>query len=183
VKKLSVARRYAKALLILGKDDKRAEKYGEELDGFAQLLAKEKGLEQVLCNPLHGVESRKKVLQAVLKKLKPSKVVNSFILLVFDKGRLDFIQSINELYQKLADELKGVVRASVVSATAMSSEAVKKIQKALSKLTGKDVTIEAKQDPALIGGVVTTIGDLVLDGSIKTQLLSMKESLKRGESI
>jgi len=52
---------------------------------------------------------------------------------------------------------------------------------ALSKRTGKDILLDVKQDPDLIGGVITQIGDLVLDGSIKTQLLNMRESMKRGE--
>jgi F-type H+-transporting ATPase subunit delta len=51
----------------------------------------------------------------------------------------------------------------------------------LSKRTGKDIVLEVKQDPGLIGGLITQIGDLVLDGSIRTQLLNMRESLKRGE--
>ena len=51
------------------------------------------------------------------------------------------------------------------------------------KITTKDIVLDIKTDPALIGGVVTKIGDLVLDGSIKTQLLNMRESLKRGESV
>ena len=50
-------------------------------------------------------------------------------------------------------------------------------------MTGKEVILEVEQDASLIGGVVTRLGDLVLDGSIKTQLLNMRESLKRGESV
>jgi F-type H+-transporting ATPase subunit delta len=107
----------------------------------------------------------------------------TFLLLLFDKGRIGFVSSINEYYQKLADELKGVARASLVSATELSDEGVEKIRKALSKKTGREIILETKQDPTLIGGIVTKIGDLVLDGSVKTQLLNMRESLKRGESV
>jgi F-type H+-transporting ATPase subunit delta len=53
----------------------------------------------------------------------------------------------------------------------------------MSDMTGKDVILDVEQDPSLIGGVVSRIGDLVLDGSIRTQLLNMRESLKRGESV
>jgi len=123
------------------------------------------------------------VLGAIIDKMDLSKVMTSFLQLVFEKGRIGFIGSINDFYQKLADELKGVARASLVSATELSSEAVEKIRASLSKRTGKDIVLETEQDPALIGGIVTRIGDLVLDGSIKTQLLNMRESLKRGESV
>jgi F-type H+-transporting ATPase subunit delta len=107
--------------------------------------------------------------------------MKSFLLLIFDKGRIGFIGSINDYYQKLADELKGVARASLVSAIDLSAETVEKIRGALSKKTSKDIILEVVQDPELIGGIITKIGDLVWDGSIKTQLINMRESLKRGE--
>ena len=183
MKNLSIARRYAKALLVIGKNDGKAESYKQELDGFVGLVAREAVLRQVINNPLHNAGDRKKVLMALIDKLNLSGVMSSFLKLLFDKGRFGFIAAINEFYQKLADDLKGVARASIVSANELSSEAVEKIRKALSKKTGKDIVLDIKTDPTLIGGVVTKIGDLVLDGSIKTQLLNMRESLKRGESV
>jgi F-type H+-transporting ATPase subunit delta len=183
MKNLKIARRYAKALLIIGKEDDKAESYKEELDRFSDLIAHEKELEQAITNPLYNAGGRKKVLQAVIDKVNISKVMSSFLLLLFDKGRFGFLSDINEFYKKLADELKGVVRASLVSATELSSETVEKIRTTLSKKTGKDIILEVEQDPSLIGGIVSRIGDLVLDGSIKTQLLNMRESLKRGESV
>ncbi|MGD9106652.1 MAG: ATP synthase F1 subunit delta [Desulfobacterales bacterium] len=183
MKNLKIARRYAKALLIIGKEDDKAETYKEELDRFSELIASQKELEQAIINPLYDVGGRKKVLQAIIDKVNISKVMASFLLLLFDKGRFGFLSDINEFYKKLADELKGVVRASLVSATELSSETVDKIRTTLSKRTGKDIILEVEQDPSLIGGIVSRIGDLVLDGSIKTQLLNMRESLKRGESV
>ena len=183
MKNLTIARRYAKALLIIGKEDGQAETYGDELDGFARLMVAQKELEQAISNPLYVTTERKKVLKTVIDKLKLSKVMSSFLVLLFEKGRFGFLQNINAFYQKLADELKGVLRASLVSASAISSETIEKIRTTLSDRTGKDIILEVEQDPSLIGGIVSRIGDLVLDGSIKTQLLNMRESLKRGESI
>ncbi len=168
---------------MIGKNDGAAENYRQELEGFVGLVAREAALGQILNNPLYNAGDRKKVLTALIDKLSLSGVMSSFLKLLFDKGRFGFIAAINEFYQKLADDLKGVARASIVSANELSSEAVEKIRKALSKKTGKDIVLNIKTDPALIGGVVTKIGDLVLDGSIKTQLLNMRESLKRGESV
>ena len=135
--------------------------------------------------PAWFCKSFKPLLQRALdffeEKLELSKTMSSFLLLLFEKGRIGFIGSINDFYQMLADELKGVARASLVSASQLTSEAIEKIRSALSKKTGKDVILQVKHDPALIGGIVTRIGDLILDGSIKTQLLNMRESLRRGE--
>ncbi|MBW2711830.1 MAG: F0F1 ATP synthase subunit delta, partial [Deltaproteobacteria bacterium] len=101
MKNLTIARRYAKALLIIGKEDGQAEIYREELDGFASLMSKEKDLKQAICNPLYAVSGRKKVLEAVIEKVNVSKMMKSFLLLLFDKGRFGFIHTINDFYQKL----------------------------------------------------------------------------------
>jgi F-type H+-transporting ATPase subunit delta len=183
MKNLAVARRYANALLLIGKEDGQAEQYREELNGFVQLMESQTELGQAICNPLYNAGGRKKVLQTVIEKLDLSKVMSSFLLLLFDKGRIGFLGDVNDFYQKLADELKGIARASLVSAVELSSETIEKIRDSLSQKTGKDIILEVAQDPSLIGGVVTRIGDLVLDGSVKTQLINMKEALKRGESV
>lgn len=183
MKNMSIARRYAKALLLIGKEDGKSETYREELNGFSVLLEKEKNLAQVICNPLFDAASRKRVLQSVISKLNMSYVIETFLLLLFDKGRIGFLSTINQFYQKLADELKGVARGTLVSATELSSDTVEKIQASLSKKIGKQIILDVEENPALIGGIVTRIGDYVIDGSVLTQLSNMKESLTRGESI
>ncbi len=180
---LRIARRYAKALLSIGREDGQAETYKEELAGFAKLLEEHKELEQAISNPLYDAEGRKKVLQAVVERFGPSKVMTSFLFLLFDKGRIQYVKDISTFYEKLTDELANIVRADLVSAVELPEESIEKIRAALSKKTGKDVMMETRVDPALIGGVVTKIGDLVLDGSVRTQLISLKESLQRGEGI
>ena len=183
MKNLAIARRYAKALLLIGKEDGQVDTYRKELEDFSALIEKEEALGQAISNPLYNAEGRKKVLVSVIDKLNISVVMRSFLALLFDKGRFVYLSSINDFYQKLADELKGIARASLVSATELPSETVDKIRSTLSEKTGKDIILEVEQDPGLIGGIVTRIGDLVLDGSIKTQLLNMRESLKRGEGV
>lgn len=183
MKNLAISRRYAKALMLIGKEDGLADQYSAELGRVAGLIEKEPELGQALCNPLFDRAGRKKLLETIMERFDLSQVMKSFLLLLFDKGRIGFLSSINVFYQKLTDELKGIARAQVISATELSHEAVEKIRAALSRKTGKDVVLEVQQDASLIGGVVAKIGDLVLDGSIKTQLINMRESFKKGESV
>ena len=183
MKNLAIARRYAKALLLIGKEDGKTETYREELAGFSAFIERERTLEQAINNPLYNAAGRKKVLETIIEKMALSGIMKSFLTLLFDKGRFIYLNSINDFYQKLADELKGIARASLVSASELSSDTVEKIRTTLSKRTGKEVILEVEEDSSLIGGIVTRIGDLVLDGSIKTQLLNMRESLKRGEGV
>jgi F-type H+-transporting ATPase subunit delta len=183
VKNLSVARRYAQALLLIGRETGEAETYRSELANVSGLLDQVKEFDQVISNPLYGTSVRQNILKTIIEKIKPSSVIKSFMLLLFEKGRFGFLREINDFYQKLADELKGVARARLISATELSPDTIEKIRKSLSERTKKEIKLDVEQDPSLIGGIVTKIGDLVLDGSIKTQLLNMRESLKRGESV
>ncbi len=178
-----IARRYAKALLAIGREDGQADTYKEELGGFVNLLEEQKELEQVISNPLYDAESRKNVLQAVVKRSELSQVMASFLFLLFDKGRIQYLRDIYAFYEKLTDELANIVRADLVSAVELPEESIARIKAALSEKTGKIVKMDVKVDPALVGGVMTKIGDLVLDGSVRTQLKTLKESLQRSEVI
>jgi len=183
MKDIAISKRYAKALLLIGKEDGNAETYRSELSGMAALLAREEELSTVIANPVYAFDGRRGVLKVVVDKMAISPVIASFALLLFDKGRFGHLGSIDETYQELVDELNGVAHAHVVSAVDLSEDAVEKIKASLSALTGKDVILNLEKDPGLIGGIVTKIGDLVLDGSVRTQLQNMKESFKRGESV
>ena len=124
MKNQTIARRYAKALLLIGKEDGQAEAYRKELVSLSELLEKEKELERVISNPLYDISSRRKLLEIIIGKLDISKVMISFVMLLFDKGRIGFIRNISDYYEKLADELKGVARAELISASDLSMEAV-----------------------------------------------------------
>lgn len=183
MRNMAIARRYAKALLLIAKEDGQTETYRGELQAVAEMFQQQDALDQAVNNPLYDIEGRRKVLDTVIGKLNLSATLTSFLMLLFDKRRFGFLDSINENYQQMADELKGVARASLVAATELPAETIEKIRTTLSTKTGKDIILEVEQDPGLIGGIVTRIGDLVLDGSIRTQLLNMRETLKRGESV
>ena len=183
MKNLKVARRYAKALLLIGKEDGQAEVYREELELFSSLFKANPDLEAAISNPIYESKARKAVLQQIVEKSGVSVVTASYLLLLFEKGRISFLDVITSEYKEMADELKGIARASVSAATELPDETIEKIRSGLGRLTGKEVVLTVSQDPALIGGIVTKIGDLVLDGSIRTQLLNLKETLKRSEAV
>ena len=183
MKNLAVARRYAKALLLIGKEDGQTDSYRKNVEFGPHARPATWPRNQAITNPLYESSGRRNVLQAVIDNLDISKTMKSFLLLLFDKGRIGFLGSIDDFFQKLADELNGIARASLVSANALSDDTVEKIRAVLSNKTNKEIILTVEQDPELIGGIVTQIGDLVWDGSIKTQLSNMRETLKRGEGV
>jgi F-type H+-transporting ATPase subunit delta len=175
-----LAKRYAKALLTLGREDGNYEKYGKELDEFVTFWQRTPEFADAASNPLYAKENRKVICQQVLKKMGLSPVFKSLLDLMLEKNRLAIIPDVRVFYQKLLDEIANISRAQVKSATALSDEALKSIKNSLEKTTGKTIIIETEVDPELIGGVMARVGDMVLDGSVRTQLMSIKETLMKG---
>jgi F-type H+-transporting ATPase subunit delta len=175
-----LAKRYAKALLTLGREDNSFEQYGEELNGFVSFWEKETEFADAASNPLYAKENRKTIIKAVADKLDLSPVFQSLLDLMIEKNRLAIIPEVGNFYQKLLDEMNNISRAKVTSATPLSKEAVASIKASLEKTTGSSVMVEVEVDPELIGGVVARVGDLVLDGSVRNQLTSIKETLMKG---
>jgi F-type H+-transporting ATPase subunit delta len=183
VRNFTVSRRYARALLSLGKEDGNYLQYGEELNAFNELLKKEPQARYVLQSPMYDFTSRNTLLKAILAKTGFSQTINNFIQLLLTKGRIRYLEDICVFYAQLTDELSNIKRAMVTTAVQLSEDIIQKIQAALKEVVQQEVLVTVKQDPAIIGGIVAQVGDLTLDGSLRTQLKSLKESLRRGEGI
>jgi F-type H+-transporting ATPase subunit delta len=176
----AIARRYAKALVQLGAEERGIEKFHEELGQVNIVLAGSAELRGMFSNPAYGIEAKREVLRELCSRLTISGTVTNFLLLLLDKSRLDQLSQIVASYGTLADQLSGVVRPTLTTALPLDAAQVKGIQQALEGATGKKVVLNVVQDPSLIGGVMTKIGDKVFDGSVKTQLTMIKDILQKG---
>lgn len=180
MKQIILARRYAKALFAVGKEDGKFEEYSEALQGMAQLYA-DTDLEDSLTNPLYPMDVREKVMEGVVASIGVDKVMANFLNLLVEKKRADVLPDIADEYQIMVDEEKNVSHGTVVSAVELSKKLQAKVQATLEKITGKKVELTASVDPSIIGGIIAKVGDLELNGSIKTQLASLKDSIKGRE--
>ncbi len=176
----ALTRRYAKALVDLGLEHKAVDSYGVELARIQAVFAGEKLLRQLLDSPTLALEKKEAMLADLASALKLSEEVTKFLGLLLSKGRLYYLAQIEEKYRSLADELSGTLRARIVTAEALSDEQQQAIGASLAKQTGKQVALTVNVDPALIGGVQTEIGGRLFDGSVKTQLKRIEESLTKG---
>jgi F-type H+-transporting ATPase subunit delta len=167
--------------MSLGREDGSYRKYGDELKEFLDIAATGGQLSRALAFRLYPLEERRAVLEAVLQKSGFSDFVKNFLRLLLKKGRMSALPEIVDYYDHLCDEISNVIRASITTARPLGEDAVNRIVAALKGMTSKDVKAEVVQDASLVGGLVVRVGDLVLDGSVKTQLASLTESLKRGE--
>jgi len=174
---LTIARKYAKALLDVGRRERSHELLGKDLDKLWGLLQENKELRTVLFSPFYPAPRRKAIARSVGESLALSKSVLDFLNLLIERDRMDHFPSIVKSYEELCDEVSNRLRASLASPEILPSQLVGEIQTQLESTTGKEVILSTLEDPSLIGGVVTKIGNIIYDGSLKTQLLKAKENL------
>jgi F-type H+-transporting ATPase subunit delta len=175
----SVARRYARALFSIGLEDGRFEQYGDELEAILAALDASRDAGAFLRNPGYTLQQRHNAAGAVATALKLSPTVVNFLGLLVDRQRVGDLGPIARAYRTMVDEKVGRVRATVTSATPLTDRETKSLREAIAQMTGRTIVLDARTDPALIGGIVTQVGSRQFDGSLRTQLEQMREQLKR----
>ena len=173
----SVARRYARALLDIGLASQSSDAIGKELERVAELLSGSKELATTLENPIFPLSKRKGVVEELARRLALSRTVRNFLLLLLDRGRIAALPAIAREHRILVDQAMGRVRVTVTTAQPLDAAAEQRLKATLERQTGKAVIVDKREDPALIGGVVTQIGDVVYDGSIRTYLANLRREL------
>jgi F-type H+-transporting ATPase subunit delta len=176
----TIARRYAKALVQLGTEESAVDAFNAELAALCATLRDNPELEAILGNPAYGIEAKKEILKDVVAAMSLSVTVGNFVQLLLDRNRLQFLPQIAESYGSFADELSGIIRPTLTSGLPLADSQVEAIKGALATKTGKKVQLTVQVDPALIGGVVTQIGGMIYDGSVKTQLNRIEDILQKG---
>jgi F-type H+-transporting ATPase subunit delta len=176
----AISRRYAKALVQLAAEQNQLEGFGTELERFSSLLAEQERLRLLLESPTFPMERKSAILADLLAKLQFSPTTEKFLGLLLEKDRLQYLQQINAEYRRQADELAGVVRARITAAAELDDAQCRAIVQSLKSQTGKEVELTVAVDPALIGGLQTEIGGRLFDGSLRTQLKRIEDTLTKG---
>ncbi|MBW2400365.1 MAG: F0F1 ATP synthase subunit delta, partial [Deltaproteobacteria bacterium] len=170
----AAARRYARALFLLAKDDGRIAEVKGELAQFSAVIEQNENLRQALFQPIHPAAERRAVLVGVCERMDVQPTVRNLFSFLVDQRRLVDFEGIREEYERLADEAAGRTKASVISAAPLSDGDRERLERALSARTGGIVELDIDVDPSLIGGVIAKVGALVFDGSLRTQLNQLR---------
>ena len=172
-----VAERYAKALLSLAIAADAVEQYQNELEAVSQTYEEENGLSAFLLAPQKNLEAKKTVL-VKLFQAKVSDNILRFLLLLLEKGRVEFLPDICCAYVRMADEYRNVLNITVTSAFPLEKAQIDEIGKTFQAVYhGPSVKITVNTDASLIGGVKVTVGDAVYDGTVKGKLSKMTSTL------
>lgn len=173
-----IGRRYAKALIQLGKEQGKWEQIGKDLETFVSVFEENEDLNRVLCDPVHDRNKRKEILKKILERLGTDVLCANFLLLLVEKERIRYLPVIFDIYRRLEDGLAGRLRAKVVAVRELGEDQRGAIQKALEKRFEKQILLEETEDPEILGGVVCKVDGMVFDGSVRTQLEILKNSIK-----
>lgn len=171
-----LAARYAKALFAA------AVEKGEEAKVQSELSAAHRALldaSSVLRHPQVSVAEKKKTVSAVLDG-KTGPLTKRFLDMLIDKKRFDLLPVMAMNLGRLIAEKNNVAKAHVRTAQPMSAEAQQKLKDKLKAFVGKNIELDIKEDPELLGGVVVRLGDWVLDSSLRGQLRQLKENIAHG---
>lgn len=178
----ALARRYARALFQLGVERGDAAGMLEELRRLVSSIVGSDELARVLFTPIHPRNERRGVIGEIAAQLRLCDEIRAFARLLVEENRTRHLPKIADALEELVDRAAGRVEAQVRSARPLSAEESRRLREALSRRVNADVTLVHEVDPALIGGVSVRVGDLLLDGSVRTQLASLHGSLQKGSA-
>ena len=173
-----IGRRYAKALIDLGREQGTWQEVGKGLGDFVALLEKNETLRRVLCDPIHDRKKRKAILKDVLDRMELVTICSNFLQLLLDKERIRYLPAIHSAYQRLEDSLAGRLRARLVTAQRLEDDEIAAIRKALEQRFQKEIILDWSKDSEILGGVICKVDGMVFDGSVRTQLETLRDSMK-----
>jgi F-type H+-transporting ATPase subunit delta len=175
----SLARRYARAVVEIGTAHGNLEKIGADLQALAHAMHSSSELVTVLTNPAIRRADRRRVIDGLLDRVQAAPHSRNLVYLLLDGERLGSLEAISREVDAMIEARAGRLRAEVTSARALDAAQLSQITAALEQLSGKKVAVTKREDPSLLGGVVAKVGDTVYDGSLRTQLRTLRDELTR----
>ena len=172
----ALAKKYAAALLALAKETGTLEEVEQELAQIGEIVQQNPELTGFLRNQLISREAKKEVVERIFTQhLNP--MVVRFLGVVIDRGRIALLPDIIDVYLELSHVERNIAEAQVRLAVDLTDEEETRLIRELTELTGKEIYLEKTIDPSILGGMIVTIGDRRIDGSLKRQLHEMKTTL------
>ena len=173
-----VATRYARAIFDLGVETNTLPELCEKVGRFARVYAENDELKSVLDNPMVEPEKREVILRDVAERVGLSGTALNTVRLLASRHKLAALPEIARQLGSLSDQKAGLVRATVTTAVRMPESFYERLRGELEAATARRIVIERREDPSLIGGVVTRIGDNTIDGSVRGQLAEIERSIR-----
>tara|TARA_R110000782_G_scaffold129305_1_gene220922 strand:+ start:634 stop:1221 length:588 start_codon:yes stop_codon:yes gene_type:complete len=174
----SLSGRYAVALFELARDGKALDAVGESLAALKTALAESSEFKALVVSPLVSRDAATKTVAAVAQSMGLDTLTGNFLGVLAQNRRLAQLPAVIRAYETLLSNHRGEARAEVVSAHKLTATQITALQKSLKARVGRDVAVDAKVDPAILGGLVVKIGSQMIDSSIRTRLNTLAHAMK-----
>ncbi|MCW3797422.1 F0F1 ATP synthase subunit delta [Sphingomonas sp. BN140010] len=174
----SLAGRYASALFELARDQRQIEAVGASLQTIQGTLQSSDEFRAVTTSPLIGRQDAAKAVAATATALNLDPITTNFLGVVARNGRLRQLSEIIRLFNRLAAEHRGETTAEVTTARPLDDEQVAALKANLRVRAGREVTIDSRVDPSILGGIVVRLGSQMIDASIRTKLNTLATAMK-----
>jgi F-type H+-transporting ATPase subunit delta len=174
----SMAGRYAAALFELAKDQRQLAEVERDLATFQRMLDDSQDLRRLVRSPVISADDQAKALAAILKKAGISGLTANFLRLIARNRRLFAAADMLKCFRALLARERGEVNADVASAHALTPEQMQQLSDMLRTSIGKNVQINTRVDPGLLGGLIVKVGSKMIDNSLRTKLSNLKVAMK-----
>lgn len=174
----SLSGRYAVALFELARDSNALDTVAQSLSGLKKALAESSDFKALIVSPVVGREVAVKTVAAVAKSMNLDPLTSNFLGVLAQNRRLGQLPAVIRHYETLLSNHRGEARAEVTSAHPLDATQITALQKSLRARVGREVALDAKVDPAILGGLVVKIGSQMIDSSIRTRLNTLAQAMK-----
>lgn len=169
--------RFAKELFDVTWRHNQADQVADELDAFAQAMREHKGIAKPLYHPLVPQQKKLETVRKAVTDLALSKPTAVIVEALVNSYRVKLLPIVADSFRMRLNNKRGVIRARVTTAAALAADKASALQSTLKQISGRDVVLETKIDPSIIGGVVAQLDSTVYDGSVTRQLARMRQKL------
>ncbi len=174
----SLAGRYASALFDLARDERQIESVSASLEAVRSALSQSAEFKALTTSPLVGREEAAKAVAAAADSLGLDPLTRRFLGVLAKNGRLAQLEPVITTFARLAADHRGETTAEVTSAFPLNDDQLAALKANLKARGGRDVAIDARVDPAILGGIVVRLGSRMIDASIKTKLNTLALAMK-----
>ncbi|HEX2257180.1 MAG TPA: F0F1 ATP synthase subunit delta [Afifellaceae bacterium] len=173
-----VAERYAAALFDLALDEQALDGVETDLNLLSALIDGNADLRRLVVSPVFSADEQQRAIGAVADRAGVGGTVGNLVRLMAKNRRLFALPGVIRAFMARLAEHRGEVSAEVVSARPLTDEQAAELKAALKESLGKEVAVEQRIDPAILGGLIVRVGSRMIDSSIRSRLNSMKTQLK-----
>ena len=174
-----MAGRYAGALFELALENKAVDAVRSDLDRFDALIAESPDLNRLVRSPVFGADEQLRALSAILEKAGIGGIAGNFLRVVTTNRRLFAVREMIRAYRALVARHRGEVSAQITVAEPLNDTNLGAVKEALKNVTGgKDIDLDVKVDPSIIGGLIVKVGSRMVDSSLRTKLNAIKFAMK-----